>query len=40
MAESFRYWVPPFTTGTILLRAVRDRPVVFAAKRGCVSLYG
>nr|DAK57200.1 MAG TPA: hypothetical protein [Caudoviricetes sp.] len=30
----------PFATRTILLRAVRDRPVVFAAKRGCVSLYG
>jgi hypothetical protein len=27
-------WVPPFATRTILLRAVRDRPVVFAAERG------
>lgn len=26
--------IPPFATRTILLRAVRDRPVVFAAERG------
>nr|DAL52910.1 MAG TPA_asm: hypothetical protein [Caudoviricetes sp.] len=29
LVECFRHWVPPFATRTILLRTVRDRPVVF-----------
>ena len=30
-------WVPPFATRTILLRTVRDRPVVFVAEDGILA---
>nr|DAP88076.1 MAG TPA: hypothetical protein [Caudoviricetes sp.] len=30
-------WVPPFHTRIILLRAVRDRPVVFVADGGILA---